>query len=109
MPNYQLYAVRYTYNGAAGTFFHSGGSKTGANIALYDDRGANRIVGRLKGYGYADVEKVPVAFGFTQEQADENADDAMFLSCLYSNGVDNWHGYEYAQDDYQKLNGGDDE
>lgn len=30
------------------------------------------------------------------------SDAAEFLDCLESAGVDNWDGYEYAQEEYQK-------
>ena len=99
----QLYAVEY----APGRF-HSGGSKTGTNVALYDDAGANRIIGRYKKY-YPDVKKVPVAFGLTQETSDENSNDAAFLLYLQGAGVGSWSGYEYAQEEYSKLKGGSDE
>lgn len=99
----QLYAVQYKPG-----CYHSGGSKTGTKVALYDDAGANRIVGRYK-RRYPDVKKVPVAFWFTQETADSNADDSDFLLCLQSQGVDNWSGYEFAQEEYAKLSGDSDE
>lgn len=97
MGKTQRFAVEY-----APGCFHSGGSKTGASVALYDESGANRIIGRYKGR-YPKARKVPVALGYTQDVADENSDDAQFLMCLDSAGVDNWHGYEFAQEEYAKL------
>ena len=32
------------------------------------------------------------------EEYEELVNDAKFLKCLYSAGVDNWDGYEYAQE-----------
>lgn len=99
----QLYAIEY----APGRF-HSGGSKTGTNVALYDAAGANRIIGRYK-ERYPDVKRVAVAFGLTQEHAEELEDTQLFMDCLEGAGVDNWHGYEYAQEAYREVKGEQDE
>lgn len=99
----QLYAVEY----APGRF-HSGGSKTGTNVALYDAAGANRIIGRYKS-SWPDVKRVPVAFGLTQDQADDLEDSQLFMDCLDGAGVDNWSGYDYAQEAYREAKGGTDE
>ena len=37
-----------------------------------------------------------------REALESVSDDAEFLECLESAGVDNWDGYEYAQEEYQK-------
>lgn len=103
MAKPQLFAVMY-----APGVYHSGGYKTGAKVALYDGAGANRVLGKYK-QRYPEVKKVPVAFGFTQEEAEDNCDSTLFLSCLESQGVDNWDGYEYAQDEYQEAKGDSDE
>ena len=34
-------------------------------------------------------------------------DDSLFLNCLRHAGVDNWDGYDYAQDEYSTLMGED--
>lgn len=34
----------------------------------------------------------------TKEEYDELNEDSKFLQCLYSAGVNNWDGYEVAQD-----------
>lgn len=41
---------------------------------------------------------------------DELFDDSLFLNALRNNGVDNWEGYEEAQEEYASYNDeGDDE
>lgn len=34
---------------------------------------------------------------------EERSDDSLFLQCLKNAGVDNWDGYEIAQDQYREL------
>lgn len=94
----QLYAIQLGDSG-----FHSGGSKTGANVALYDEAGANRILGRYKKY-HPDARKVPVAFSVTQEQLADLQDDSFKLNCLEGAGVDNWSGYDWAMEAYHGEN-----
>ncbi len=43
----------------------------------------------------------------TQKEYDKLLDDSLFLSCLRNAGVDNWDGYDYAQDEYNALIGED--
>lgn len=38
----------------------------------------------------------------SKEEYDELSDDSLFLSCLRGAGVDNWDGYSFAQEEYQK-------
>lgn len=35
-------------------------------------------------------------------------DDWIFLNCLRNAGVDNWSGYEYAQEEYAEIMGEED-
>ncbi|WP_289472924.1 hypothetical protein [Klebsiella pneumoniae] len=37
-----------------------------------------------------------------REALESVSDSAEFLECLEAAGVDNWVGYEYAQEDYQE-------
>ena len=39
----------------------------------------------------------------SQDEYDQLRRDSEFLECLYSAGVDNWDGYEYAQDMMEEL------
>jgi len=39
----------------------------------------------------------------SQDEYDQLRRDSEFLECLYSAGVDNWNGYEYAQDMMEEL------
>jgi len=39
----------------------------------------------------------------TKEEYDELLNEVSFLNCLRNAGVDNWDGYEYAQEAYQEL------
>jgi hypothetical protein len=41
----------------------------------------------------------------TQDEYDELMSDSLFLSCLEAAGVDNWDGYEIAQDMYAEQYG----
>lgn len=107
----QLYAIqidnckRYPKNAEqylqAGRQFdlHCGGRGNGAQGGLYTKEQLNRILGR---YPEGAAKAIPVAFGFTQDAADENEEQSNFLTCLESQGVDNWDGYEYAQDQYRE-------
>lgn len=38
----------------------------------------------------------------SKEKYDELLDDSFFLECLEGAGVDNWEGYDYALEEYQK-------
>lgn len=87
-------------------YYHSGGKGNGAAGGLYSKTQIKRIIGR---YPEGVAEAVPVAFGFTQEVADDNAEEAHFLACLQSQGVDNWNGYDYAREQFQEEGGGNDD
>lgn len=39
------------------------------------------------------------------EDYEELVDDQLWLTALESAGVDNWHGYEYACDEYHAMKG----
>lgn len=43
-----------------------------------------------------------------REALESVSDAAEFLDCLEAAGVDNWDGYEYAQDAYRETHQGDD-
>lgn len=38
----------------------------------------------------------------TQEEYELLAEDSLFLNCLRNAGVDNWDGYEFAQEEFNK-------
>lgn len=40
---------------------------------------------------------------------DELFNDSLFLNALRNNGVDNWDGYGYAQEEYTSYNDEDDD
>lgn len=98
----QLYAIqidnckRYPNNAEqylqAGHQFdlHSGGRGNGAQGGLYTKEQLNRIIGR---YPEGVAKAVPVSFGFTQAEADENASEAHILGHARAYGVDNWEGW----------------
>ena len=85
---------------------HSGGKGNGAVGGLYTKKQINRILGR---YTEGNAEALPVSIGLTQEASDSNAEDAHFLRCLESAGVDNWDGFDYAREQYQEEGGGSDD
>lgn len=85
---------------------HSGGKGNGACGGLYEKHQLNRILGR---YAEGTAEAVPVSFGLTQVDSDSNAEDAHFLRCLESQGVDNWGGFDYAREQFQEEGGGNDD
>lgn len=37
----------------------------------------------------------------SKTEYDQLLDDSFFLNCLRNAGVDNWDGYEYAQEEYE--------
>ena len=45
------------------------------------------------------MEKVTI----TKEEYEKLKDDSLFLQALQGAGVDNWDGYEYAQDSYNEM------
>ena len=45
----------------------------------------------------------------SKEYFDELYDDSDLLNCLRNCGVDNWDGYDEAQEMFRELNGEDDE
>lgn len=95
------------YEGSTKVFsWHSGGKGNGAVGGLYAKTQIKRIIGR---YPEGVAEAVPVSFGVTQEDSDSNAEDAHFLRCLESAGVDNWDGYDYAREQFQEEGGGNDD
>ena len=69
---------------------HSGGRGNGAQGGLYTKEQLNRILGR---YPDGVAKAIPVAFGFTQGVADENASEAHILNHARNYGVDNWQGW----------------
>lgn len=38
-----------------------------------------------------------------QSEYDKLIEDSVFLNCLRNAGVDNWDGYEIAQDEFQEY------
>jgi len=36
----------------------------------------------------------------TKKEYDKLLDDSIWLNCLVNAGVDNWHGYPYAMEEY---------
>ena len=45
----------------------------------------------------------------SEDYFDELFDDPLFLNALRNNGVDNWDGYGYAQEEYTSYNDEDDD
>lgn len=39
----------------------------------------------------------------TADEYEELLDDSVFLNCLRNEGVDNWSGYEFAQERFQEY------
>lgn len=83
---------------------HCGGRGNGAQGGLYTKEQLNRIIGR---YDEGVAKAIPVAFGRLESQWDKADSDLHFLSCLQAEGVDNWSGYEFAQERFREECGGD--
>ena len=69
---YPQYAEQYLQSGSQ-FGLHSGGRGNGAVGGLYTKKQVKRIIGR---YPEGIAKAVPVAIGYTDEQADENASKA---------------------------------
>jgi len=55
------------------------------------------VVQNVRRFGMDETITIPL-FEYNELKA-----DSVFLSCLEMNGVDNWDGYEIAQDQYRDL------
>lgn len=88
----QLYVVEVTrtYNGESYKTLHSGGRGNGAHAGLYAKTQLARILGR---YPKGTAVAIPVALGYTQATAEENASEAHILGHARNHGVDNWDGW----------------
>lgn len=88
---YPMYAEQYLQSGQFS--IHSGGRGNGAVGGLYTEKQLKRIIGR---YPEGVAKSVPVAVGYTQEQAEDNEKESLWMSCYEQAGVDNWHGRDEA-------------
>lgn len=96
---YPQHSEQYLQGGPARFILHSGGRGNGAAGGLYSKKQINRIIGR---YPEGAAKAIPVAFGLTQVESDENASEAEILSKARAYGVDNWAGWmewETGEDD----------
>lgn len=103
---YPKNAEQYIQAGDARYMLHSGGRGNGAQGGLYTKKQINRIIGK---YAEGAAKAIPVAFNFTQTQAESNEEDADWLSCLEQAGVDNWCGYDEARNIQREQQGGPDD
>lgn len=86
---------------------HVGGRGNGAVGGVYTKEQLKRIIGR---YPEGVATAVPIATGYTQAQADDNASEAEILSQARAWGVDNWEGWmEWAPDEEEEEEGEEDE
>ena len=86
---YPQYAEQYLQSGHQFDI-HSGGRGNGAQGGLYTKKQVNRILGR---YPEGIAKAVPVAIGYTDKEAEENASEAHILNHARNWGVDNWSGW----------------
>ena len=94
VDNAKLYPMHAEHYLQFGQFtIHSGGRGNGAVGGLYTEKQLKRIIGR---YPEGVAKAIPVATGFTQTDADDNHEQALWMSCYEQAGVDNWCGRDEA-------------